>query len=306
MVPGMGILRLRDDQPLDLALSLSCGQAFRWEEREGWWEGVVGGRLWKVRQEGGRVIYSGTTVPAVRHYFALDEDLPAILSSIDRDAIIHTATATCRGLRILRQDPWEILISFICATNTNIPRIRKMIASLARCFGSRVPGGDGPQFSFPGPEELSGSCGDHLTACRLGYRDRYVTGSATKVAEDPDLLDRIAELPFNDARAALLSFPGVGPKAADCILLFGFHRLESFPVDVWIRRIMHEYYVPPPPRMKSSSEKEDRRIREFGRDYFGEFAGYAQEYLFCAREILETGKVRSPGPRTSGTPPARR
>ena len=302
----MGTIRLRDDQPLDLALSLSCGQAFRWEEREGWWEGVVGGRLWKVRQEGDRVIYSGTTVPAVRHYFALDEDLPAILSSIDRDAIIHTAIATCRGLRILRQDPWEILISFVCATNTNIPRIRKMIAALARCFGSRVTEGDDSQFSFPRPEDLSGSCGDHLKACRLGYRDRYVAGTAAMVAEDPDLLGRIAGLPFGEARVALLSLPGVGPKAADCILLFGFHRLESFPVDVWIRRIMHKYYVPPPTRMKSSSEKEDRRIREFGRDYFGEYAGYAQEYLFCAREILETGNVRSPGPRTSGIPPARR
>jgi N-glycosylase/DNA lyase len=306
MFPGMGIIRLRDDQPLDLALSLSCGQAFRWELREGWWEGIVGKRLWRVRQEGDRVLYQGTTAPAVRHYLALDEDLPAILASVDRDPVMHRSIEACRGLRILRQDPWEVLISFICATNTNIPRIRKMIAALARCFGSRVTGGDDPQFSFPGPEDLSGSSGNHLEACRLGYRDRYVARTAAMVAEDPDFLGRIAGLPFDEARAALLSFPGVGPKAADCILLFGFHQLESFPVDVWIRRIMHEYYVPPPPGMKGSSDKEDRRIREFGRDYFGKYAGYAQEYLFCARELLEDGKFRSPGPRTSGTPPARR
>ena len=306
MFPGMGILRLRNDQPLDLALALSSGQAFRWEERDGWWEGVVGGNVWRVRQEGRQVIYNGTTAAAVRHYLALDEDLPAILTSVDQDPVVHRAIEECRGLRILRQDPWEILISFICATNTNIPRIRKMIAALARGFGSRVTEGDNPPFSFPRPEALAGSCGDHLTSCRLGYRDRYVAGTAAMVAEDPDLLGKIAELPFGEARSALLSFPGVGPKAADCILLFGFHRLESFPVDIWIRRIMHEYYVPPPPRMKGQSEKEDRRIREFGRDYFGEYAGYAQEYLFCARDLLETGRVRSPGPRISGTPPARR
>jgi N-glycosylase/DNA lyase len=306
MFPGMGILRLRIDQPLDLALSLSCGQAFRWEERDGWWEGVAGGNLWRVRQEGGRVIYNGTTAAAVRRYLALDEKLPAILASVDRDPVMHRSIKACRGLRILRQDPWEVLISFICATNTNIPRIRKMIAALARNFGSQVTGGDEPRFSFPGPEDLSQSCSDHLKSCRLGYRDRYVAGTAAMVAEDPDLLGRIAVLPFNEARDALLSFPGVGPKAVDCILLFGFHRLESFPVDVWIRRIMHEYYVPLPTGMRGSSEKEDRRIREFGRGYFGKYAGYAQEYLFCAREILSTGKVRSPGPMISGTLPARR
>jgi len=305
MLPGMGVLRLRDDQPLDLALSLSCGQAFRWEQREGWWEGVVGASLWKVRQEGNRLTYSGTTAPAVRRYLALDEDLPVILASIDRDPVVHRSIEACRGLRILRQDPWETLISFICATNTNIPRIRKMIASLARCFGSRVTGGDDSLYSFPGPEDLSGSCGD-LGTCRLGYRDRYVAGTATIVAEYPGLLDRITEIPFDQARAALLSFPGVGPKAADCILLFGFHRLEAFPVDVWIRRIMHEYYVPPPHGTKGSSEKEDRRIREFGRAHFGVYAGYAQEYLFCARELLGGEGIRSPGPRISGTPPARR
>jgi N-glycosylase/DNA lyase len=229
-----------------------------------------------------------------------------ILASIDRDPVMHRSIDACKGLRILCQDPWEVLISFICATNTNIPRIRKMIAALARCFGRRVTGRHDPLYSFPGPEDLSGSCADHLDACRLGYRDRYVAGAASMIAEDPGLLGRIAGLPFDEARAELLSFPGVGPKAADCSLLFGFHRLESFPVDVWIRRIMHEYYVPPPPGMKRSSEKENRRIMEFGQAHFGIYAGYAQEYLFCAREILESGKVRSPGPRTSGTPPVRR
>jgi N-glycosylase/DNA lyase len=126
------------------------------------------------------------------------------------------------------------------------------------------------------------------------------------VAADPGILDRIGGLPFHEARGTLLSFPGVGPKAADCILLFGFHRLESFPVDVWVRRIMYGNYLGPLPGSKAPSEKEDRRIREFGREYFGEFAGYAQEYLFCARDLLGRGTVRSPGSSPSGTRPARR
>ena len=306
MIPCMGTLRLRDDQPLDLALTLSCGQAFRWEERGGWWEGVVGGRHWRLRQDGDGLSFDGTTAGAVRRYLALDEDLPAILSSFDRDPVIHQSIAACRGLRILRQDPWEILASFICATNTNIPRIRKMIATLARCFGTWVPQSVEPRYSFPAPEALAGSSCGHLGPCRLGYRDRYIAETAASGAADPKILERIAGLPFPEARSALLDFPGVGPKAADCILLFGFHRLEAFPVDVWIRRIMHEHYLDPPAGSRSTSEKEDRRIREFGREYFGEYAGYAQEYLFCAREQLGRGRIRSPGPSSPGIRPARR
>jgi N-glycosylase/DNA lyase len=302
----MGTLRLRDDQPLNLALTLTCGQAFRWEERDGWWEGVVGGRLWRLRQDGDRVVCDGPAAGAVRWYLALDEDLPGILSSVDRDPVVHRSIAACRGLRILRQDPWEILISFICATNTNIPRIRRMIASLARCFGRWVPGAVEPRFSLPGPEALTGPGCHHLGTCRLGYRDRYIAGTAARVAADPGILKRIAGLPFPEARAALLDFPGVGPKAADCILLFGFHRLEAFPVDVWIRRIMYAHYLDPLPGSKVPSEREDRRIREFGRKYFGEYAGYAQEYLFCAREQLSRGTLRSPGSSSAGMPTALR
>jgi N-glycosylase/DNA lyase len=308
MVPGMGTIRLRDDQPLDLGLTLSCGQAFRWAEREGWWEGVVEGRPWRLRQDGDRVICDGPTGQAVRHYLALDEDLPAILASFDRDPVIHRSIGACRGLRILRQDPWEILVSFICATNTNIPRIRKMIATLAGCFGRELPGPKAPLFAFPEPGELAGPSCEHLDACRLGYRDRYIADTAARVEADPGILGRIGDLPYPRARAALLAFPGVGPKAADCILLFGFHRLEAFPVDVWIRKLMYRYYLRPVLGSRVPSEKEDRRIRESGREYFGEYAGYAQEYLFCAREELGGGRggLRSPGSSSSGTRPARR
>jgi len=290
MHPGMGTLRLRDDQPLGLGLTLSCGQAFRWDHQGGWWEGVVGGDLWRLRQDGDRLHYDGPTAGTLRRYLALDEDLPAILSTVDRDPVIHHALGACRGLRILRQDPWEILVSFICATNTNIPRIRKMIASLAQNFGGEVPGTDGPRYRFPSPEDLAHGV-DLLGTCRLGYRERSVAEAAARVAGDPGLPARISGLPFEEARDTLLSFHGIGQKAADCILLFGYHRPEAFPVDVWVRRIMYAHYLAPLAGSKVPSEKEDRRIREFGRDYFGAYAGYAQEYLFCAREMIGRGRV---------------
>jgi len=286
-IPGtMGFIRLREDQPCDLGLSLSCGQAFRWEERDGWWGGVVGREVWHLRQSGDRIEYRGTTARRVRDYLALDLDLPAIQAAVDRDPVIHGAIASCPGLRLLRQDPWEILISFICATNTHIPRIRQMIASLSRCFGERIPSATGTWYSFPSPEALADPCRETLDGCRLGYRDRYIQGTASRITEDPGLLPHLAALPLEEAREGLLPLPGVGPKAADCILLFGFHRYDAFPVDVWIRRIMHRHYLAPPSGLKAPSEKEDRRIRTFGRGYFGEWAGYAQEFLFCARTRL--------------------
>jgi len=305
MHPGMGTIRLRDEQPLDLGLTLSCGQAFRWDHRGGWWEGVVGGNLWRLRQDGDRLHYDGPSAGILRRYLALDENLPAILATVDRDPVIHHALETYCGLRILRQDPWEILVSFICATNTNIPRIRKMISSLAQNFGGEIPGTDGPRYRFPSPGDLSRGI-DLLGTCRLGYRERSVAEAAARVAGDPGLPGRISGLPFDEARDTLLSFRGIGEKAADCILLFGYHRLEAYPVDVWIRRIMYARYLEPLPGARVPSEKEDRRIREFGRHYFGAYAGYAQEYLFCARENLNRGRVRSPGPSPSGTRTARR
>ena len=282
----MGYLRLRKDQPCDLGLSLSCGQAFRWEQRGDWWEGVVDGQVWRLRQEGDRIEYAGPPARKLRDYLALDLDLPAIQAAVDRDPVIHAAITSCPGLRILRQDPWEILVSFICATNTHIPRIRQMIASLSRCFGERIPSPSGVYYSFPSPSALADPCRETLDECRLGYRDRYIHGTASRIAEDPGHLPHLAALPLEEARDTLLSFPGVGPKAADCILLFGFRRYGAFPVDVWIRRILHRHYLSPPPAMKTPSEKEDRRIRTFGREYFGEWAGYAQEFLFCARTQL--------------------
>ena len=282
----MGFIRLREGQPCDLGLSLFCGQAFRWEQRGDWWEGVVEGEIWRLREQGDRIEYRGSTARRVRDYLALDLDVPAIQAAVDRDPVIHATIASCPGLRILRQDPWEILISFICATNTHIPRIRQMIASLSRCFGKQIPLSSGARYSFPSPAALAAPCRETLDECRLGYRDWYIHGTAARISEDPGLLRRLAALPLEKAREGLLSFPGVGPKATDCILLFGFHRYEAFPVDVWIRRIMHRHYLAPPRGMKAASEKEDRRIREFGRKHFGEWAGYAQEHLFCAREML--------------------
>ncbi|HOI57080.1 MULTISPECIES: DNA glycosylase [unclassified Methanoculleus] len=278
----MTTITLHDDRSFDLDRTLSCGQAFRWEKADGWWQGVSCGRAVRIRQDANRLTFEGADAGFVRAYFQLDQDLPAILASIDRDPIIGAAIQECRGLRLVRQQPWECLISYICATNTNIPAVKRRVALMAERYGKPIDGHSGTAHAFPEPEVLAETSHADLWDCKLGYRTDYVCEAAAYVAEHPDWAERVAALPFEEARRALMQFTGVGPKAADCVLLFAFGFFEAFPVDVWIRRIVAETYLPDLSG-KGCTPAEYERIRRFSRDYFGEYAGYAQEYLYCAR-----------------------
>ena len=278
----MTTITLHDDRSFDLDRTLSCGQAFRWEKADGWWQGVSCGRAVRIRQDANRLTFEGADAGFVRAYFQLDQDLPAILASIDRDPIIGAAIQECRGLRLVRQQPWECLISYICATNTNIPAVKRRVALMAERYGRPVDGPSGRAYAFPGPEALAAVSRSELWDCKLGYRTDYLCDAARLACEDPDWAERVAALPFEDARQALMRFKGVGPKAADCVLLFAFGFFEAFPVDVWIRRIVAETYLPELAGRKCTPADYDR-IRRFMRDYFGEYAGYAQEYLYCAK-----------------------
>jgi len=278
----MRTIELRPDQPLDLDLTLSCGQAFRWENVDGWWQGVVDGRAVRIRQDADRLTFEGADAAFVRDYLRLDQDLPAILASIDRDPVIGAAVRECRGLRLVRQQPWECLASYICATNTNIPAVKRRVALMAERYGRPIDGLSGMTYAFPEPDALAEASRTDIWDCKLGYRTDYICEAARFASENPGWAERIAALPFEDARRALMEFKGVGPKAADCVLLFAFGFFEAFPVDVWIRRIVGETYLSDLAG-RSCTPAEYERIRRFSRDYFGGYAGYAQEYLYCAR-----------------------
>jgi len=278
----MKAIELRPDQPFNLDLTLSCGQAFRWEKADGWWQGVADGRAVRIRQDGCLLTFTGSDEAFVRDYFRLDQDLPRILSLIDRDPAIGAAIRECRGLRLARQPPWECLASYLCATNTNIPAVKRRVALMAERYGEPIDGPSGRTYAFPEPEALDGVPHADLRDCKLGYRTDYVREAAAYAVEYPDWAEHIAALPFEEARQALMQLRGVGPKAADCVLLFAFGFFEAFPVDVWIRRIVGETYLPDLAG-RSCTPAEYERIRRFSRDYFGDYAGYAQEYLYCAR-----------------------
>lgn len=283
----MATLSLTEEQPFSLDRTLACGQVFRWQQLpDRWWLGVVGNRVIRIRQDGNRLTYSGADREFIDHYFSLDSDLPAIVSSFDRDPFIHAAAERCRGLRLIRQPPWECLVSYICATNSNIPMIKKRIENIARAFGKPLKTGRNTHYGFPLPSLLACSCESLLSECKMGYRGNYVKKTACCIINPAKWAERIRALPYESARKELMQLSGVGPKAADCILLFAFQKYEAFPVDVWIRRILQQQYLPDLPLDAPLSSAEYTSIRRFAREHFGEYCGYAQEYLYAAREEI--------------------
>ncbi|MDP3565366.1 MAG: DNA glycosylase, partial [Methanoregula sp.] len=237
-------ISLSAHQPFSLDQTLGCGQVFRWERtEEGWWYGVVDGRVIKIRQDGSTLVFEGANSAFIRHYFSLDLDLEKVITGIDCDPFIHAAISSCTGLRLVRQPPWECLVSYICSTNSNIPTIRRRIASLAEQFGKAIEFEGKTYHTFPGPDSISCEGNEGLTICRLGYRQPYVFGTSCLVPDEKQWEETIRSLPYEAARKELMTLHGVGPKAADCILLFAFQKYEAFPVDIWIRRIMLQNYI---------------------------------------------------------------
>ena len=281
----MPVMTLPKNQPFSLDQTLACGQVFRWDRTaDGGWTGVVGDRVIRIRQEGARLEYSGASAPFIRHYFSLDIDLLPILASIDNDTVIHDAITRASGLRLVRQPPWECTVSYICSTNSNIPTIRRRIAAIAATHGTPHGSGKTGWHSFPAPREIACRGPDGLTECRLGYRQPYVYRTSCHITDESAWMKTLHRLPYGDAQKDLMTLHGIGPKAADCILLFAFQKYEAFPVDVWIRRIMQEHYLPDLPTDAPLSNRDYDTIRRFARNHFGEYCGWAQEYLFAGRE----------------------
>jgi N-glycosylase/DNA lyase len=281
----MPVLSIPRGQPFSLDQTLGCGQVFRWDRAaDGTWTGVVGNSVIRIRQDNRTLTFDGASETFVREYFSLDVDLGLVLASIDRDPCIHTAIRSCTGLRLIRQPKWECLVSYICATNSNIPAIRKRIAHLAEQFGDAIETDEGIWYSFPDSYALSCKGSTALDGCKLGYRSPYVFKTACRI-EDPESWEtEVSSMPYEEARHELMKCAGIGPKASDCVLLFAFQKYEAFPVDVWIRRIMQQRYLPELSTGSPLTGREYDAIRRFAREHFGEYCGYAQEYLYGARD----------------------
>lgn len=255
---------------INLGETLRCGQSFRWRtEPDGAWRGVIGGAVVRVRQRGDALACDTALPPeAVAAYFRLDDPLDAIYATFPPDPALQQAVEAYRGMRLVRYEAWDAVLSFLCATNANIPRIDKMLGALAARFGERL---DDDLYTLPRPHRLAASSEDELRALGLGYRAAYVLQAARMVDSGQFDLDGLATLDYEAAHARLQALPGVGPKVADCVCLFALGWLQAVPVDVWVRRIL---------LARRSGLRSYRAMAEFAREWLGPYAGYAQQYLF--------------------------
>jgi N-glycosylase/DNA lyase len=262
---------------LSLYHTLECGQTFRWRRSsDGSYFGIVEGSAFIIRQRENILEVTSTERNVerwARKYFALDVDLESVLLEIDRDEYIHKAIESCRGLHILRQEPWETLASYIFSANNNIPNIKRMVENLSQRLGKRRDIGGYSGFTFPSPSTIIKNK-NVVSKCRLGFRYDYLIEAAEMISEGSIKLERIERLSYKECRENLMKIKGVGTKIADCVVLFSFGMYEAFPVDIWIRRIIRNLYFP-------GRKVGDEQIKHFARDYFGRYCGYAQEYLYC-------------------------
>ncbi|MGE3310288.1 MAG: DNA-3-methyladenine glycosylase [Limisphaerales bacterium] len=265
----------------DLATTLDSGQAFRWTRHGEVWAGVVRGRWLALRQaaEPDRIVAETVEDPGdwhwLRDYLRVDEDLATVLATFPDDRPMTAAVAACRGLRLLRQEPWECLASFLLSSTKQIPQIQAGVRNLSERFGERVqaPAGGAAVFAFPEARVLAGVSESELRECRIGFRARYLRETAEAVAGGAFPIGDIGRLPLDEARERLVTLPGVGPKIADCVLLFAYGFARAFPVDVWVMRALRELYF-------TGRRPTAARLKAFSETHFGPNAGYAQQYLF--------------------------
>lgn len=261
IVKKEGLVEIHNCSDFTPAFVFDCGQCFRWDS-DG--VGIAGGKIARVTREGGITrIYCNTDDFETfwSNYFDLSLDYCEVIKTFNVSKQMTDAINFGRGIRILKQEPWEALVSFIISQCNNIPRIRGIIEKMCATFGDEVTLSDIKRFSFPSAERLAGLTLDDLEPLRSGYRAKYILSAAQKVANGEVDLCEIAKLPTPDARKKLLEFEGVGNKVADCTLLFGMGKLDAFPVDVWMKRALLEFF--------------DNKTPDFGR-----YAGIAQQYIF--------------------------
>ena len=260
-----------------------CGQCFRWNvQNDGSYTGIIKNGVLNVKEDGNNIIFRGILDGNIRdictEYFNLETDYEEIkrnLSAIDDN--LKTSISYGSGIRILKQDLWETLISFIISANNNIPRIKSIIERISVKYGNEITWNNEKYHTFPTVEQLSKASVADLRGLGLGFRDKRVFETTQMVLnKDIDLEKIKKEKDVNKIREMLEEFPGVGDKVADCIMLFALNRFEVFPVDVWVRRVMNELYI----KQEDEKRVNKEQIRKLAQEKYSNLAGIAQQYLF--------------------------
>lgn len=264
----------------DLEATLSSGQVFAWEQRGHHWVGVVDGNWVRLAATPGG-IHAVAAEPQtdwtwLTHFLQTQVDLRALLATFPADdQPLQAATRCCRGLRLLRQDPWECLASFLLSSTKQIVQIQQIVRTLCARHGRTVmtPAGYAPAFAFPTAQQIAALSETDLRACKMGFRAKYLLSAARQIASGEFDLAGIRRLPLAAAREQMIQLSGVGEKIADCVLLFAYDFPAAFPVDVWVARALNQFYF-------RRRRRNVAQLRRFAARHFGLNAGYAQQYLF--------------------------
>ena len=268
--------------------TINSGQIFVWENYKDAWFVINGQNVIVIRQNPSKVLKLSNEA---KNFFRNDDDFKDIVRSISRDKIVKNAVKHYPGLRITRQEPFQCYISFIVSANSNIPNIRLRLQKLCRKFGAKTYAEKREFFVFPTPQILAKATISDLLECGLGYRAKYVKSASHAVVSEEIDFDYLKKTKYKIAKESLLKIPGIGDKVADCILLFSLEKLEAFPLDTWITKIIQKYYSNKfSLGNKTITKKRYERIHQEIIDYFGNFAGYSQQFLFKMERDLNEKK----------------
>lgn len=301
---ALATVRFDAGQPVDLEASLLGGQAHRWKREGEWYSGVLREVLVLIRQHGQAIEFLSSfpapqeMIAKIRDHLRLDDDLKTIQAEIAGDPNVAAQVERYPGLRVLRQEPWECLVAYICSANSNIETIHRNMERLSDEFGEPLtlpsPQGEGngtiSRNTFPKPVDLAEAGEAELRRLKLGFRAPYVHQAAMAVAEKRLDLDHLVAGPYQEAKAELMALKGIGDKIADCIALMSLEKTEAFPIDVWVRRALADWYF------SGQKTPTNRVLLEWAQDYFGRYAGYANQYLFHGRRLRD----RKPAQPESG------
>lgn len=282
------IKNIKDFEPKHI---FECGQCFRWNlEDDESYTGVAYNKVLNVSKNKNKdiVIFNNTNIEDFKNiwikYFDLNNDYSKIKHELaKKDEVIKAAIDFGYGIRILHQEPWETLISFIISANNAIPRIKKSVELLSKSFGQYLGQYRGKDYyGFPGAGVISQLNDEQIRYCGVGYRSKYILETAKKIVDENISLEQLKKLNSEDCYNAMLKFSGVGPKVASCIMVFAMGKIEFCPVDIWVKRVMEHFYF--------HRDTPNKEIEQFARQKFGRYAGYVQQYLFYYARELEIGK----------------
>lgn len=268
---------MQDYNSINVENSINSGQVFLWKKNDGYWYGINGQDILKIKNSGSIKSYQNFKTD----FFRRKDDIEKIIKSISKDSTTKKAVKKYLGLRLLDQEPFQCLISFIVSSNSNIQKIKISLENLSKRFGKKVEFDKQEFFLFPEPQSIATASINEILKCGTGYRSKFIKEAAKMIVSKKIDLENLKKLNYFDAKQNICSIPGVGNKVADCIMLFSLNKLEAFPLDRWMIRILEKYFFNEfQLETKTITEKQYEKLHEKIVNYFGPYAGYAQQFLF--------------------------